>query len=98
MRNYTVTGLLDEQSHELYVAAVQEGRHEPVETSQVTTIPGYGNLTRFAGYFEAGGADEAERIATDVVRHYADDDAPQWAPGSGRGYRRVENVETGEEL
>ena len=94
MRTYTVTGLVDEENGDLYVAAVQAGRHDPGETAEKTTIAGFGNLFRFTGYFEADSFDEAERIAVDVTKHYADDDAVQWAPGGGRRFRSVETIQT----
>ena len=93
MKTYTVTGLLDEQEGDLYVAASQPGRHPAADDMQTTDVPGFGQMTRFISYIEADSADEAERIAIDVAKHYADDDAAQWAPEGGH-YRRVDNVET----
>lgn len=96
MKTYTITGLVDDQygDNDLYVASVQEGRHEPAETSQFTHMEMYGKLSRFTGYFEADTPDEAERIAVDVVRHYSDDDAAQWLPrGRGR-YRPTTTIKT----
>ena len=92
MRTYTVTGLLDEQDGDLYVAASHEGRHPSADTTRTTDVPGFGQMTRFLSYIEADTADEAERIAIDIAKHYADDDAALWAPG--KGYRRVESVDT----
>jgi hypothetical protein len=94
MRIYTVTGLLDDESGELYVSGVFPGRHDTAETAKTTHLEGYGALTRFLGFFEADTADEAEQIAVDVVSHYADSDASQWAPKHTRATRATEDVNT----
>ena len=100
MRVWTVTGLVDEESGDLYVSGVFPGRHASADKELTTRMEGYGELSRFVGYFDADDADMAAAIAVDVVKHYADDDAAQWAPPddsrlTGRNAdRRIEDVKT----
>jgi hypothetical protein len=88
MRVYTVIGLADESAGELYVAGVFPGQHRTLDASPVTRVPGAGHLSRWAGHFEADSADEAEKIAVDVVGHARDEDTLYWPPGS----RQVKTV------
>ena len=99
MKVWTVTGLVDEESGDLYVAGVYPGKHQEAGTGLTTRMEGYGELSRFTGWFDADNADTAEAVAVDVVRHYADDDAAQWAPVEPRNpgvykKRKVEDVKT----
>ena len=100
MRIYTVTGLVDEESGDLYVSGVFPGRHESADKELTTRMEGYGELSRFTGYFDADDAGMAAAIAVDVVKKYADDDAAQWSPpGESRltgrhADRRIEDVKT----
>ena len=67
MRIYTVTGLLDEETGDLYVASVSLGAHEEVGSEHITYMEGYGDLLRFTGHFDADSAAEAEQIAVSVA-------------------------------
>lgn len=93
MRMYTVTGLVDEQSGVLYVAAVLPGRHEAVDIDESTAVDGY-VLTRFTGHFDAENADDAARVAAGLVRQFAEDQSAAWHPEPNRhGGRDVENID-----
>jgi hypothetical protein len=93
LKIWTVVGLVDEEECRLYVAAVFPGKREAQDTTLVTTVEGYGDLSRFVGYFDAEDGNMAEEIATDVVSHYADYDAELWsAQRPPRPY--IEDVKT----
>lgn len=79
LKTWTVAGLLDEEAGTLYVSAVFPGRLEPKGTTLVTTVTGYGDLTRYVGYVDAEGPGMAEDIARDIASHFADDDAELWS-------------------
>ena len=79
LKLWTVVGLVDDEDSTLYVSAVFSGKQEAKDKTLVTTFEGYGDLSRFVGYFDAEDAEMAEEIAVDVVSHYADYDAVQWA-------------------
>lgn len=67
MSTWTVTGLLDESSGELYVAGVFAGTHKNMDRN-VDAQVGDLVLDQFVGFFDAETADEAAELARQVMK------------------------------
>jgi hypothetical protein len=81
MATYTVIGLIDSITGELFVAAVLEGKIMPADTQPPGEYRRTG-MTRFAGFFDAGGIAEAESAARSAVTEHDRTYAP----------RRIESI------
>jgi len=73
---WTVTGLVDEKTGELYVSAVFEGQHAHADRHADTDVRGR-TMERFLGYFAAATSDEAEEMARQTIRHPPGSIAPR---------------------
>lgn len=66
MATFTVVGLLDETTGELYVAGVFAGTQKNLDTNVDAEVGGL-VLDQFVGYFDADDADDAAELARSVM-------------------------------
>ena len=67
MATWTVVGLLDEGSGNLYVAGVFEGAQRNMDRNVDADVDGV-LLDQFVGYFDAADPEEAAELARQVMR------------------------------
>lgn len=66
MATFTVVGLMDETTGELYVAGVFEGTQKNLDRNVDAEVGGL-VLDQFVGYFDADDADDAAELARSVM-------------------------------
>lgn len=90
MPTYTVVGLYDDTTGELYVCSVFEGQQYNVDKARSTEVPLYAGdveLERFLGYFVADDPGQAEQMAREIVGYpYEAENEPAWGAGARRDF------------
>lgn len=81
MATWTVVGLINQASDELYVAAVFAGQQRNCNTSVDTELGGL-VYDQYVGFFDAEDADTAAEVARDVFKN------PISSPSTGRTLSR----------
>ena len=81
MATWTVVGLINQASDELYVAAVFAGQQRNCDTNVDTELNGL-IYDQYVGFFDAANADEAAEVARDAFKN------PITSPNTGRTLSR----------